>query len=99
MKKLITVVISLFLFACSGEQIEELAFRKTIEYNLAELCGDDDKACINAVKSQVKGCMEQSDWRTFVKQQDDPNALDKFAREFYPCIVDVNGSPYFVSNE
>jgi len=63
MKVVITLIISFFLVGCSEKQIEEFAFRKTLEHDLIDLCGEDDKGCIAAVKSQVKTCMVKSNWR------------------------------------
>jgi hypothetical protein len=78
--------------------LEELAFRKTLEYDLVKLCGDDDEECISAVKSQLKECMERSDWRRFLQSQEDQIELKRFTSEFYACIVDTDGNPYFESN-
>ena len=82
------------LASCNVGQVEELAFRKTLEYDLVNLCDKDDK-CINSVKTQIKGCMEKSDWRKFMENQDSNEELERFTDEFYSCIVDENGNPYF----
>ncbi len=58
---------SLFLLACSEDQIEELAFRKTLEYGLIDLCGEEDKACISAVETQSQSCMNKSNWRAYLE--------------------------------
>ncbi|HEY0720497.1 MAG TPA: hypothetical protein VGE50_04520 [Gammaproteobacteria bacterium] len=91
-------IISLLQIACSDATVEEFTFRKVLEHDLINLCGDDDEACIHAVESQVKGCMEKSDWRKYVESQDDPDELKRFTKEFYGCVVDANGHPYFVPN-
>lgn len=95
MKIAIIVFLSFLLIACSEAQIEELAFRKTLEHDLAKLCGEDDKECINAVKTQTKECMVKCNWRKFLNNQDDEVELKRFTTEFYSCIVDSEGNPYF----
>lgn len=98
MKIVSLLFISLLLTSCSEGQIEELAFRKTLEYGLVELCGESDKACITTVKSQVKGCMEVSNWKQYLENEDSDEELNKFTKKFYACIVDAEGNPYFESN-
>jgi len=82
------------LTGCSDEQIEEFAFRKTMEYELIELC-DNDEECIQAVKDQIKECMEKSDWRRLLDNEDDEEEMGRFTTKFYACIVDSEGNPYF----
>lgn len=89
---LIAVVL---LGACSAEQTEEFAFRKTMEYQLIERCGEDDEACIAAVEAQIKTCMAQSDWRKYVRNDEDEAELNRFIRAFFPCFKDADGNPYF----
>ena len=97
----VKTIFLLLLFAliagCSEAQIEEFAFRKTLEYDLVNLC-EDEEVCIAAVKSQIKGCMEKSEWRRYLDDQDNEEALKRFSTDFYACIVDDEGNPYFVSN-
>ena len=95
-------VIAIFIFlllitACSAEQAEELAFRKVLEYELIELCGDEDNECIAAVKAQIKDCMVKSNWRDYFNAQEDEAELRRFTIDFYSCIVDPEGEPYFES--
>ena len=99
MKQIAVVAASLLLLACSDEMVEEFAFRKSLEYNLSELCGTEDKACVQAVETQTKGCMEKSDWRKFLKRRDDAAEKKRFTTEFYACIVDPAGKPYFTPKE
>lgn len=99
MKIIIIPLATVMLMACSDEMVEEIAFRKSLEYNLSELCGAEDKACVQAVESQTKGCMEKSDWRKFLKAKDDPVEKKRFTTEFYACIVDPAGKPYFTPKE
>lgn len=99
MKIIIIPLATVMLMACSDEMVEELAFRKSLEYNLSDLCGEDDKACVQAVESQTKECMEKSDWRKFLKAKDDPVEKKRFTTEFYACIVDPAGKPYFTPKE
>jgi len=97
--KFITLsLLSLLLVACSGEGVDEFAFRTTLQNSLVEKCGENDKACISAVKNQIKPCMEKSDWRRFVDNQDDKAELKRFTTRFYGCIVDDEGTPYFTPN-
>ncbi len=97
MKLFSIVLVSLILCACSEDAVEEFAFRKSLEYGLTEKCGEDDKECVNAVQTQLKGCMEKSNWRKFVASEDDPVETKRFTQEFYACIVDSEGNPYFES--
>ena len=96
MKIIGLLLMSLFLLSCSEGQIEELTFRKVLEYNLVESCGEEDKACITSVKSQIKGCMEKSNWRKYLENEESEEELNRFTKEFYSCIVDSEGDPYFV---
>ena len=92
------LVISLFLPGC-GDKLEEFTFRKTIEHELIDLCGKKDPKCIKAVKTQAKGCMEKSNWRKYLNNRNDKLELKRFTKEFYACIVDSEGNPYFVPNK
>jgi hypothetical protein len=98
MKIISLLFISLLLISCSDSQIEELAFKKTLEYGLVKLCGESDKACIITVKSQLKGCMKESNWQQYLENEDSDEELNKFTKKFYACIVDAEGNPYFESN-
>ncbi len=89
---LATVVI--LLTSCSDLDVEELAFRKVLEYELIDLCGEDLK-CIEAVENQIKQCMVSSDWRKFLNNQESEQELKIFTDKFYSCIVDSEGNPYF----
>lgn len=97
--KLVTIALaSLLLVACTGEGVDEFAFRTTLQNSLVDKCGEKDKACISAVKTQIKPCMEKSDWRRFVDNQDDKAELKRFTSQFYGCIVDKDGNPFFHPN-
>lgn len=98
MKLIGAVIVLMLLGGCSGDALEEFAFRKTLEHKLIELCGEDSQECVAAVEAQTQGCMEKSDWRKFVASQDDAEELKRFTTEFYTCIVDDDGKPYFVAN-
>ena len=82
---------------CSEARVEELVFRKTLEYDLVELC-EEDEACIASVKEQVKPCMEKSLWRDYLEDPENEEELKRFSIAFYACIVDEDGKPYFSSN-
>ena len=92
------LILVLSIVSCTEGQVEELAFRKTLEYDLIKLCGDADKECVNAVKTQIKGCMEKSKWRNYLENQDSEDELNRFIKEFYSCIVDSQGNTYFQPN-
>ncbi len=94
MKLFIILLLPLFLFACNDD-LQELAFRKTLEYELIDLCGEKDKNCIAAVKAQIKKCMVKSDWKKFIKNQDSDVEFKRFTTVFYACVVDENGEPFF----
>jgi len=94
MKSVIILLFPMLIVGCS-DGVDEFAFRKTLEYELVDLCGKKDKKCIKAVKSQTKDCMVKSDWRKFLEDQDNKQELNRFTREFYACIVDSEGNPYF----
>lgn len=100
MMKRIVIVLLMIVAAvsCSQAKIEEIAFRKTLEHDLIDLCGEENKACIDAVKTQTKPCMEKSNWRQYLQNQDDKEELKRFTTEFYACIVDSEGQPYFTPN-
>ena len=98
MKFVSILLVSLFLWSCSDKDLEEFAFRKTLEYKLVDLCGEEDKECITAVKAQIKSCMVKSSWRDFLNNEESEVELKRFTHAFYLCIVDKDGSPYFESN-
>lgn len=80
----------------AGDSVEEFYFRKTLEHDLVEKCGEDTD-CIETVKLQIKPCLGSADWNKFLKNSDDPVESNRFASAFYSCIVDKNGEPYFFS--
>ncbi len=94
MKLIILLLLTMLLFSCD-DSLQELAFRKTLEYELIDLCGKQEKKCIAAVKAQIKECMVKSDWKKFVTNQDNDEELKRFTTVFYACVVDANGEPYF----
>ena len=96
MKKLSLILISLCLWSCSEGQVEEFAFRKTMEYSLVGLCGEEDQACINAIEAQISGCLEKSRWQDYVNSEDSEEELNRFTEEFYSCFIDEEGKPYFL---
>lgn len=96
-KKLILISIMLMTGACSTEKMEEFVFKKTLELSLQELC-DGDEACDKAIEAQITPCMEKSNWRAFLNNEDDEEELSRFTREFYSCIVDEHGEPYFAAD-
>ncbi|RLA08978.1 MAG: hypothetical protein DRQ59_13625 [Gammaproteobacteria bacterium] len=89
------LIILLLIGGCTAEQVEEIAFRKVMEYQLIDDCGEDDKACIKAVKEQIESCMEKSDWRKYVNNDEDEAEMKRFIGEFFPCFKDSNGNSYF----
>ncbi len=95
MTRLFLLTICLLIGGCSGEIIEELAFRKVMEYQLKDECGDEDKACVEAVEAQIESCMKQSDWRRFLENEEDEEELKRFTSEFFPCFRDPDGEAYF----
>lgn len=98
MKVISIALVSLVLISCSDSMIEEVVFRKTLESSLIELCGETDKMCIEAVKNQISGCMEQSNWRQYLNDQENPEEFQRFTSKFYSCIVDKDGNPIFQPN-
>lgn len=88
-------IILLLIGGCTAEQVEEIAFRKVMEYQLIDDCGEDDKECIEAVKEQIESCMEKSDWRKYVKSDEDEEEMKRFVGEFFPCFKDSSGNSYF----
>jgi hypothetical protein len=95
MKKISVFVILLLIGGCTAEQVEEIAFRKVMEYQLIDECGEDDEECIKAVEEQIEFCMEKSDWRKYVNSDDDDDEMKRFINEFFPCFKDPNGNSYF----
>ncbi len=95
MMKYFAFMIVLLIGGCTAEQAEELAFRKVMEYQLTDECGEDNKACIEAVEEQIKACMEKSDWRKYVNNGEDEAEMKRFINQFFPCFKDPNGNSYF----
>ncbi|QMU60928.1 MAG: hypothetical protein GKR92_04145 [Gammaproteobacteria bacterium] len=79
---------------CSSEKVEEFAFMKTMEYQLNEDCGENDE-CLDAVKQQIKQCMIESDWRSYMDSNEDEEEMMRFIGEFFPCFKDLDGNSYF----
>lgn len=96
MKALRITMLACLLSACSSDKLEEFVFKQTLEFSLVELC-EGDETCKKAVKEQISPCMEKSDWRTFLNNEDDEAELARFTQSFYSCIVDGEGDPYFES--
>lgn len=92
----ISLLLPVFLMtsACTGEKVEEVVFRETMEYQLEQDCGED-KECKDIVETQMEYCMEKSDWRSFLNNQEDAQELQRFIKEFFPCFKDPDGNPYF----
>ena len=97
MTRLFLLTICLMIGGCSGEMIEELVFRKVMEYQLKDECRDEDKACIAAVEAQIESCMLQSDCRQFLENEEDEQEMKRFISEFFPCFKDPEGNAYFTS--
>jgi hypothetical protein len=95
MMKYSVFIILLLIGGCTAEQVEEIAFRKVMEYQLIDDCGEDDKACIEAVKEQIESCMGKSDWRKYVKSDEDEEEMKRFVGVFFPCFKDPNGNSFF----
>ena len=89
-------LITIFLITgCSEEKVEEFAFRETMEYQLKNKCGDENKKCLEAIEEQIASCMEISDWRKYLESDEDQKELQRFIHQFFPCFKDPNGNPYF----
>ncbi len=95
MKKSSVFIILLLIGGCTTEQAEEFAFRKTMEYQLIDDCGKENKECIKAVKEQIESCMKKSDWRKYVNNDEDEKEMKRFISKFFPCFKDSNGNSYF----
>jgi len=89
----ILLLLLIVISGCSNDQVEEFAFRKSMQYNLSKLC-EEDKQCKSGVKSQISECMESSDWRNIIDNESD-ESMQAFIKKFYPCFKDENGDPYF----
>jgi len=98
-KKSSVFIILLLIGGCTTEQAEEFAFRKTMEYQLIDDCGKEDKECIKAVKEQIESCMKESDWRKYVNNDEDEKEMKRFINKFFPCFKDSNGNSYFKLNQ
>ena len=95
MKKIFIPAMLLITVGCSGEQAEEFAFRKVMEYQLKDDCGEKDKACLKAIEAQIEACMIESDWRRYLENEENEEELQRFIRAFFPCFKDAQGNPYF----
>lgn len=98
--KFVTLALAmLFLGACSQQDIEEMLVKKTIEYSLIELCGEQNEACIEAVETQVSACIEKNNITIDTLNVEDEQQLQNVVTEFYTCIVDENGDPMFENEQ
>ena len=98
MKKVYLFVFSLLVGGCSGDQVEEFVFRKVLEYELKEDCGKENKQCIKDIEEQIQTCMNKSDWRAYLDNDEDQEEMQRFIKEFFPCFKDANGNSYFPLN-
>ena len=99
MKKILASALLLFLIGCTTEQTEEFVFRKVLEYQLKEECGADNKQCIAHVEEQIQACMNESDWRAYLENEEDEEELQRFIKAFFPCFKDDDGNAYFPLNQ
>ena len=88
----------LLLVGCSTEQTEEFVFRKVLEYQLKEECGEENKQCITDVEEQIQACMRESDWRAYLDNEEDEEEMKRFINAFFPCFKDANGNSHFPLN-
>ena len=95
MRIILAIAILMTTAACSPQQVEEIVFRKYMEYQVKDLCDEDDRKCRAAVEEQIKSCMETADWRRFLDSEDDEDELQRFIKVFFPCFKDASGKPYF----
>ena len=97
MRIILVIVIFVLVCSCNIEQVEEFAFRKTIEYSLVEMCEEEskDKECVDAIKAQIEACMEESDWRQYLENEDDKKEMNRFINRFYPCFKNSQGESFF----
>jgi len=95
MNKYLAIIFLLLVSGCSKEQTEEFVFRKVIQRDLVERCGEDNPQCVEAVEQQIESCMEKSDWRRVLENEDDEEEMKRFVFEFYPCFKDPDGNSYF----
>jgi len=91
---LLLVLLLLGTFLIPEEQTEEFVFRKTMEYQLKDDCGED-RNCISAVEKQMESCLARSDWRRYLKNNEDEEELNRFIKIFFPCFKNPNGNSYF----
>jgi len=95
MKNIFILIVLMGMAGCSQEQVEELAFRKVMEYQLKDDCGEQDLDCIAAIEAQIKSCMEKSDWRRYLENEENEDELQRFIHAFFPCFKDADGNAYF----
>jgi len=98
MKAISILFVSICILSCSAEETEEFAFRKSFEFQLIRKCPENHPDCANDIKSQIKECMVESDWRKFLNDQENKEELKRFTEDIFSCIVDKDGRPYFESN-
>ncbi|MGH1486618.1 MAG: hypothetical protein ACRBCI_10395 [Cellvibrionaceae bacterium] len=95
MKKVLFTSI-LLISSCSeyNLDIEEFTFRKLVESDLKEECGNNE-ACKTAVSDQIKHCMEAANWQAILGNEEDAELMQNFVEKFYPCFKDSNGERLF----
>ena len=94
MTKLSSILVLLLIIGCSEEQTEEFVFKKTMEYQLKDDCGEDEE-CISAIEKQIESCMKKNDWRKYLRNSEDEEELNRFVEKFFPCFKDQNGNSFF----
>lgn len=94
-KILITLIALTTLSSCSLESAEKFAIQKAMEIILVDLCGEEDKECIQAVEEQVSPCLEKQNWRRMLDVDITDEESDMLAKTMANCIVDEDGEPYF----
>ena len=93
--KLTIGLLILVLGGCGESQMEELVFRKTMEYQLKDTCGESDEVCSDTVEEQIVECLRQSGWKRYLENHENEAEQQRFVREFYPCFKDAEGNPLF----
>ena len=90
----ILVLTSIAFAGCSDRSIAEFTFRKLVERDLREECGKSSE-CKEAVSQQIEDCLERSNWRELLQQEDNEDAIIKFHNNFRSCFKNKNGIPLF----
>lgn len=98
----VKIIIAMFfvVFLSGCDNAINYAGSRYLKMSLKDVCGEEDKECIAAVDEQFDPCHDKykADWDAYMEasESEEDVHLERYSTSMYGCIVDKDGSPYFV---